>query len=178
MMEQHYLDDTLLQLRKLKTQAERAAAQLDDEEFFRAPGPGSNSVALITKHLAGNMRSRWTDFLTSDGEKPGRRRDEEFRAGGEDRRALTRAWDDGWSRLFGALESLGAGDLLARVTIRGEPHTVVEALNRQLAHYAYHVGQLVFLAKQLRGGGWQSLSVPPGASESFNEEMRERHREF
>ena len=169
---EHYLNDALQVFRNIKRMAERAAGQLDDEEFFRAIDAESNSVALIMKHMAGNMRSRWTDFLTSDGEKPDRHRDSEFLLEGEDRRAVEERWEAGWRCVFGAIEPLKAEDLMRTVTIRGEPHTVVMAINRQLSHYGQHTGQIVFLAKHLKSSDWQTLSIPRGQSETFNEKMR------
>jgi uncharacterized damage-inducible protein DinB len=142
--------------------------QLSDEELFQDDEAGSNSVAVIVKHLAGNMHSRWTDFLTSDGEKPWRNRDQEFVDDFEDRTALTTTWNGGWAVLEEALNGLSPDQLQRIVYIRNEGHLVVEALNRQLAHYAYHVGQMVLLAKQLRGDQWQSLSVPRGKSAAYN----------
>ncbi len=169
---EHYLKDALTVFRNLKRMAERAAAQLSDEEFFHAIDAESNSVALIMKHMAGNMRSRWTDFLTSDGEKPDRHRDSEFLLEGEDRRAVEERWEAGWRCVFGALEPLKPEDLLRTITIRGEPHTVVMAINRQLSHYGQHTGQIVFLAKHLKSDAWQTLSIPRGQSEAFNEKLR------
>jgi hypothetical protein len=131
----------------------------------------SNSVAVIFKHVAGNLRSRWTDFLTTDGEKPDREREREFDASGEDRAAVLARWEQGWSVLFETLDGLEPADLLRTVTIRREPHTVIEAVSRQLSHYAYHAGQVVFLAKHLKSEGWRYLSIPPGESERFNSEM-------
>jgi uncharacterized damage-inducible protein DinB len=145
-----------------------AMEQLSDEELFQDDEAGSNSVAVIVKHLAGNMHSRWTDFLTSDGEKPWRNRDQEFVDDFEDRTALTTTWNEGWAVLEEALNGLSPDQLQRIVYIRNEGHLVVEALNRQLAHYAYHVGQMVLLAKQLRGDQWQSLSVPRGKSAAYN----------
>src|SRR5688572_3339105 len=172
----HYLADVLKSFRKTKTLAERAAAQLDDAEFFRTIDEESNSVALIMKHMGGNMRSRWTDFLTTDGEKPDRDRDSEFvSAEGEDRRAVMERWETGWACVFRAVEALGPEDLLRTVTIRHEPHTVVSAINRQIEHYAHHGGQIVFLAKHLKSRDWQTLSIPRGGATVFNEEMREKH---
>jgi uncharacterized damage-inducible protein DinB len=160
-----FLDDALAQFRKHKALAERAVAQLDDAQFFAAPGPDENSVALVLKHVAGNQRSRWTDFLATDGEKADRRRDEEFERRPEDTRAALMArWEDGWRRLFAAVEPLGEADLARVVTIRGEPHSVLQAIARQQTHYAYHVGQIVFLARHLAGARWQSLSIPRGMS--------------
>jgi hypothetical protein len=164
-----YLDDVRRQLGKLKTLAERAMAQIGDEAFFHTLDAEANSVALIVKHLAGNMRSRWTDFLTADGEKPDRGRDEEFeRRGSDDRAALMARWEDGWGRLLAAVEPLAAADLGRTVTIRGEPHTVLQAIDRQLVHYAYHVGQIVLLAKHHAGAAWTSLSIPRGRSADFD----------
>ena len=144
-------------------------AQLTDAEIFFAPDPESNSVAVLVKHMAGNMRSRFTGFLTSDGEKPDRHRDQEFEINAAmTRTEVMRAWEEGWARVFAAVEGLRSEDVMHTVTIRGEPHTVLQALNRQVAHYAYHVGQIVFLAKHLRGKDWKSLSIPRGKSEEFN----------
>ena len=165
---EHYLKDAVRVLRGQKKLAEGAAAQVSDEEFFRAIDPESNSIALIMKHMAGNMRSRWTDFLTSDGEKPDRRRDSEFVAEGEDRAAILERWEAGWRTVFDALESLRPEDVGRHVTIRGERHTVVEAVNRQLSHYGEHTGQIVFLAKHLRSSRWKTLSIARGKSEEFN----------
>ncbi|MTB53348.1 DinB family protein [Lewinella sp. W8] len=145
-----------------------AMAQLSEEQLFRDDEARSNSVAVIVKHLAGNMHSRWTDFLTTDGEKPWRNRDQEFEADFANRAALTAAWDAGWAVLEGALNDLAPEQLHDIVYIRNEGHLVVEALNRQLAHYAYHVGQIVLLAKQIRGEAWESLSVPRGKSATYN----------
>lgn len=172
-----YRDEAIRAFRQYRKLAEDALAQLEDGQFFQAPDPESNSTALIVKHLAGNLRSRWTDFLTSDGEKPDRNRDLEFEAAGTDsREALTAAWNAGWSILFATLEGLDAADFERAVIIRGEPHSVLQALNRQVAHYAYHVGQIVFLAKHLKGRDWRTLSVPKGASDAFNAKMGARFR--
>ena len=164
-----YLEDVLLQFRKYKAMADKALAQTTDEHFFASLDDETNSIALNLKHTAGNMRSRWTDFLTSDGEKPDRRRDSEFVIeDGDTRERLTGLWNEGWSVTFSAIEPLRADDLLRIVTIRGEPHTVVEAINRQLTHYSYHVGQIVLLAKHYASGDWQSLSIPRGRSGDFD----------
>ena len=165
---EHYLKDVVRVFRGQKKLADGAAAQVSDEEFFRAIDAESNSIALIMKHMAGNMRSRWTDFLTSDGEKPDRHRDTEFISEGEDRAAVTERWESGWRTLFDTLESLKPEDIDRAVTIRGEPHTVVEAVNRQLSHYGQHTGQIVFLAKHLKSSGWKTLSIPRGKSADFN----------
>ncbi len=164
-----YLDEARRSLRGHKRLAEGAFAQITDEEFFRELDREANSIAVIVKHMAGNMRSRFTDFLTSDGEKPNRHRDEEFEMPASvAREEVLRWWNDGWRIVFGALDSLRPEDMLRTVTIRGEPHTVLQAINRQVAHYAYHVGQIVFVAKHLRGANWNSLSIPRGQSEEFN----------
>ena len=161
MIEQHFLDDCLFQLRKLKSQADKAMAQVDERQFFALIDDHANSIALIVKHVAGNMRSRWTDFLTTDGEKPDRHRDTEFeREPGETREAILARWDAGWDVLFGTMTSLTPADLGKTVTIRNEPHTVVQAINRQLSHYSAHVGQIVLLAKHFAGPGWKTLSIP------------------
>jgi uncharacterized damage-inducible protein DinB len=171
----YFLEDALAVFRKYKKLGEDAMAQLDDEQFFARIDAEANSVAVIAKHLAGNMRSRWTDFLTADGEKPDRNRDAEFRLAPETTRAEVLAWwEAGWRCVFEAIEPLRAQDLARTVTIRGEPHTVFKAINRQLTHYAYHVGQIVLLAKHFKSGEWQTLSIAPGASEAFNQFMRER----
>jgi len=163
------LDDAQNVFRTYKRLADRALEQVDDASFVRTIDDESNSLALIVKHISGNLRSRWTDFLTSDGEKPARQRDQEFeQRDGDSRASLMKAWEDGWQRMFDSIGSLGEADILAIVTIRGEPHTVLQAVNRQLAHYAYHVGQIVFLAKHLRSQGWKSLSIPRGKSEEVN----------
>jgi hypothetical protein len=168
---EHYLEDAVKVFRTQKKLADGAAAQVSDEEFFRAIDPESNSVALIMKHMAGNMLSRWTDFLTTDGEKADRRRDSEFVVEGEDRAAILERWEAGWRTLFDTLASLRGVDPLRTVTIRGEPHTVVAAVNRQLSHYGQHTGQIVFLSKHLRSSAWKTLSIPRGESETFNEKM-------
>lgn len=165
----HCLEDARLQMRKYKRMAERALDQIDDEDFFWTLDGEANSIALVIKHTAGNMRSRWRDFLTSDGEKPDRARDTEFEIDPENdtREALMRRWEDGWQLCFEALEPLGPEDADRTVTIRGEPHAVLEAVHRQLTHYAYHVGQIVLLAKHRAGDAWVSLSIPKGMSEQY-----------
>jgi hypothetical protein len=171
----HYLEESRRQFRGYKRLGEGALAQMKDEELLVTLDPESNSAALIVKHLAGNMRSRFTDFLTSDGEKPDRHRDQEFELPSETTRAIVMQWwEAGWSCVFSALEPLQPEDVQRTVTIRGEPHTVLQAINRQLAHYAYHVGQIVFLAKHFRSQDWKSLSVPRGKSEEVNRKFAER----
>lgn len=173
---QRYLEEARRQLRGYKRLGEGALAQLKDEELFATLDPESNSAAVIVKHLAGNMRSRFTDFLTSDGEKPDRHRDQEFELSTETTRDDVMGWwEAGWSCVLSAMEGLRPEDVQRTVTIRGEPHTVLQAINRQLAHYAYHVGQVVFLAKHLRSTGWKSLSIPRGQSEEANRKAFERN---
>jgi len=166
--ESHCLADAIGQFRKYYSLAGGALAQVEDADFFRTIDSESNSIALIVKHLAGNMRSRWTDFLTTDGEKPDRNRDTEFEREARDtREAILERWEDGWNRLFAALAPLTEADLSRQVPIRGEPHTVQQAVHRQLTHYAYHVGQIVFLARHFAGARWRSLSIPKGKSKEF-----------
>jgi hypothetical protein len=169
MVEQHYIDDMVLQLKKLKGQAEKAVAQIDDDRFFVVLDPEANSIAIIMKHVAGNMRSRWTNFLTSDGEKPDRNRDGEFVVRSQDSRAdIMQAWEDGWKRTLEAISGLAPGDLSRTIHVRGEAHSVLEAINRQVCHYAAHVGQIVLLAKHYAGSDWQTLSIPRGKSQEFD----------
>jgi hypothetical protein len=165
---QHYLEEARRQFRGHKRMGDAAMAQLRDEDFFVTIDPESNSVAVLVKHLAGNMRSRFTDLLTSDGEKPDRFRDREFEVTSETTRAdVLRWWEEGWAVVLATIESLKPEDVMRTVTIRGEPHTVLQAVNRQIAHYAQHTGQIVFLAKHLRSSEWKTLSIPRGKSEEF-----------
>jgi Protein of unknown function (DUF1572) len=163
-----YTEDSLTLFRQYKKAGDRAMEQITDEQLFAALDPESNSIAIIVKHLSGNMRSRWTDFLTTDGEKPDRDRDAEFLSPPATREALLAAWDDGWRRVFEAMEPLVEADLTRTITIRGEAHSVMQAINRQVAHYGMHVGQIVMLAKHFAGERWQSLSVPRNRSAEFN----------
>jgi hypothetical protein len=170
-----YLEDLQVQSRKLKDLADKALAQVVDADLTVSLDPESNSLAMIIQHLSGNLRSRWTDFLTSDGEKPDRQRDAEFEAHPEATRAtLMASWDEGWARLFDTLDSLTVEDLSKTVLIRSEPHTVVQALNRGISHAAYHVGQIVFLAKHFASTDWRTLSVPRGKSQEFLEAMQRK----
>jgi hypothetical protein len=156
-----YLEDVGVQFRKMKKLAEDALAQVSDDELLVTLDPESNSLAVIVRHMAGNLRSRFTDFLTSDGEKPDRNRDGEFEIPGRpSREAVMADWESGWKVLFETLDTLGEDDVLLEVTIRGEAHTVIQALNRQMTHHSYHVGQIVFLAKHLRSASWRNLSMP------------------
>jgi hypothetical protein len=166
-----YVTDSVAILRQYKKLAEAALAQVSDEQLQTTLDPESNSLAIIVKHMAGNMRSRWTDFLTTDGEKPDRNRDSEFEQPPVNRAELMRIWEDGWSRLFAAIEPLADADLGRTVTIRGEAHSVMQAIHRQVAHYAYHCGQIVFLAKHLQSENWKCLSVPRKKSGEFNQRV-------
>ncbi len=169
---EHYLSDTTARFDALRTLAERAAAQVDDAAFHTPLHEEGNSIALLMKHMAGNLRSRFADFLTEDGEKPWRDRDGEFLLEAEDtREAIEARWREGWETLATALSGLGPDDLLRTVTIRGEPHTIVEALSRQLTHHAQHVGQIVMLAKHHAGPRWQTLSIPRGQSVAYTQRM-------
>jgi len=174
----HFLDNAREQFTKLRAQAEAAMAQVDDPAFFRVPAPEANSIALVVKHIGGNALSRWTNFPTEDGEKPTRDRDQEFElaATADTRAALMARWAAGWRALDEALAPLTAADLLRTITIRNEPHTVTQALTRQLTHYAGHVGQIVLLCKLERGAAWRTLSVPRGQSAAFNARMEQKHR--
>ncbi len=167
-----YLEDSLSLFRYYKKLAEGAMEQVTDEQLLAVLDPEMNSIAVIVKHMAGNMRSRWTDFLTSDGEKPDRNRDSEFVEPPATRAELLKLWESGWKILFGALEPLSAEDVNRTVLIRGEKHSVMQAINRQIAHYAYHCGQIVFLAKHFQSARWKSLSVPRGQSAKFNQQVK------
>src|SRR3954470_4175585 len=157
---ENFKTDALLSFRKYKKLADRALEQITDEDFFRQIDPESNSIATIVKHIAGNMRSRWRDFLTTDGEKPDRDRDSEFERPPASRDELLRIWEDGWRYVFAAIEPLTEADLTRTITIRGEPHSVTQAINRAQAHYAGHIGQIVFLAKHFKSTEWKTLTIP------------------
>lgn len=157
---QHYLENAIHEFTQIKTLGDKSFHQISDAEFYYQPDAESNSIAIIIQHMEGNMISRWTDFLTTDGEKPTRRRDEEFEAQSIGGAALIQQWETGWKVLFDTLNSLTASDLMKEVAIRGEKHTVIQAINRQLTHYAYHVGQIVYIAKHLRSLDWNTLSMP------------------
>ena len=165
------LETSLDELRKVKRLAEKAIEQLDDTQLWHRIDPESNSVAVVMRHMAGNMRSRWTDFRTTDGEKPDRQRDQEFEDVAIDRRQLLAEWEDGWQRVFSALGSITDRDLFETVYIREEPHTIYKALVRQIVHYAGHAYQILALAKHLKGAAWNTLSIPRGQSEQFNQRM-------
>lgn len=167
-----YIDDAKAVFQQYKQLAEKAMAQVRDDQLTFSPDPESNSIAIIAKHLAGNMRSRWTDFLTTDGEKPNRDRDSEFENPPKTRADLMKIWEEGWSCLFHALAPLTDKDLDRTVTIRGEKHSVMQAINRQVAHYSGHCGQIIFLAKHLQHANWKTLSVPRGRSGEFTQKVK------
>ena len=166
-----HLSDSLTIFRYYKKLAEHAMAQVSGEELTRVLDGEMNSIAHIVKHLAGNMRSRWTDFLTTDGEKPGRDRDSEFTAPPATRAEVMELWEQGWDCVWRALGPLEEADLTRTIAIRGEKHSVMQAINRQLAHYPYHVGQIVMLAKHFKSAEWASLSVPKNRSAEFNRKV-------
>jgi uncharacterized damage-inducible protein DinB len=167
-----YIDDALAIFNYYKKLAERAVAQVSDADLTRTLDPEMNSIAIVMKHMAGNMVSRWTDFLTSDGEKPTRNRDGEFEEPAASREELLAAWERGWAALFAALDGLTDADLARTVTIRGEAHSVMQAINRQVAHLSYHCGQIVMLAKHFQGTQWKSLTIPRGQSQQFNQKVQ------
>jgi hypothetical protein len=165
-----YLDSVKKQFLYYKTLGEKAIAQLEPEQLFVAVNEDTNNIATIIKHISGNMLSRWTDFLTSDGEKEWRNRDGEFENDLQSKEEVMTTWENGWKCLFNALNSLQPNQLSNIIYIRNEGHTVIEAINRQLAHYPYHVGQIVFYAKQLKNSKWESLSIPKNDSKNYNAE--------
>jgi len=171
---ENYKADALASFRNYKKMAERAIQQVSDDEFFRTIDAEANSIAVIVKHVAGNLHSRWTDFLTTDGEKPTRNRDTEFEMIADTRESLEKFWEAGWQELFDNIEPLTADDFAKTITIRGEPHSVVEAINRQLTHYSYHIGQIVLLAKHFKSAEWKTLSVPRIKSAEFNKFLSEK----
>ncbi len=170
---ENYLADAIQSFRNYKKLADKSIAQVSDEEFFRLIDAEANSIAIIVKHIAGNLRSRWSDFLTSDGEKADRNRDNEFINDNDSRESLLEFWEKSWQILFDSIEPLTVEDFAKTVTIRGQSHTICEAINRQLTHYAYHIGQIVFLAKHFRSKNWQTLSVAKNKSNEFNNFMAE-----
>lgn len=164
-----YLASVRKQFEYYKGLAERAMAQVAETDLFWQPDANSNSIAVTVNHLAGNMRSRWTNFLTADGEKPWRNRDQEFEDIIKTREELLLTWESGWQRLFEALDSISEEHIDTPVYIRNQEHAIVEAINRQFAHYSYHIGQIVYLARLRAGKQWESLTIPKGGSASFNE---------
>jgi uncharacterized damage-inducible protein DinB len=171
---EHYLTNIKEEFLRYKGVAEKCFEQLTEEDLHFVPNEGDNSIAVIVKHMAGNMRSRWTNFLTEDGEKTWRHRETEFEPTLRAKAEVLEAWNSGWACLLEALESLAPEQVLNEVKIREEAHTVIEAINRQLAHYAYHTGQIVYLAKSIRGAQWKSPSIPKGQSDLFNKKMAEK----
>lgn len=169
-----YLEDSIHLLRYYKTLAERAIAQATDSQLYQLLDEDANSIAIVIQHMAGNMKSRWTNFLSEDGEKPWRNRDREFEQPPATRDALLQMWEECWNCLFQALESLTDGDMSRSVSIRGEAHSVMQAINRQVAHYPYHCDQIVLLAKHFQHDQWTSLTVPKGKSEEFNAKVGAR----
>lgn len=178
-MENDFLDSVKKQFAYYKMLGDKTLSQVPNEALFWQYNEDSNSMATIVKHLWGNMLSRWTDFLTSDGEKEWRKRDEEFENDLETREAVMQKWEEGWACLNATLNALEGKDMQRIIYIRNEGHTVMEAINRQLAHYPYHVGQMVYIGKMAQGENWQSLSIPRGQSKQFNAEKfsREKHKE-
>ncbi|MDH3493403.1 MAG: DUF1572 domain-containing protein [Acidobacteriota bacterium] len=174
---ENYRDSAFETFRAYKKLAEKAMIQVSDEDFFRPLCEESNSIAVNVKHISGNLESRFTDFLTSDGEKPDRDRDSEFIIDENARDRLMERWEYAWNILFDTIESLTADDFRKNVTVRGESHTIAEALNRQLTHYAYHIGQIVFLAKHFRSANWKTLSVPRNRSAEFNEFLKKQRED-
>lgn len=171
-----YLESVLKQFAYYRSLGEKAMAQVTDEGLFVKPDNESNSIAVIVKHLWGNMMSRWTDFLTTDGEKEWRQRDAEFENDMISRADVLNKWDEGWNCLEKALNSISTEDLERIIYIRNEGHTVMEAINRQLAHYPYHIGQMVYIAKMLSYGHWTSLSIPRNQSSAYNEKKFSREK--
>jgi hypothetical protein len=165
-----YLNSVKKRFEYYKTLGEKTFDQLSDEQLFWCYNEESNSIAMVVKHLSGNMLSRWTDFLNTDGEKPWRNRDSEFENDIKSRQELLKIWNEGWSCLFNALNSIKEDDWQKDIYIRNERHSVIDAINRQLAHYPYHIGQIVFIGKMLAGPKWNSLSIPKGKSDTFNDE--------
>ena len=170
---ENYKADALASFRNYKKMAERAIEQVNEQEFFTAIDAEANSIAIIVKHVAGNLHSRWQDFLITDGEKPTRNRDTEFELIDDTRESLMQFWESGWKTLFDNVEPLTSEDYEKTITIRGEPHSVVEAINRQLTHYSYHIGQIVLLAKHFRSSEWKTLSIPRNKSAEFNKFVEE-----
>lgn len=169
-----YHGDAITSFENYKKLAERAIEQVSDEEFFAVIDAEANSIAVIVKHIAGNLHSRWRDLLTTDGEKPDRNRDAEFISTGDTRASLMEYWRSGWQTLFDNVGPLTEEDFGKKIRIRGEPHSIVEAINRQLTHYSYHIGQIVLLAKHFRSTEWKTLSVPKNRSAAFNEFLKEQ----
>ncbi len=177
-MQQNYLDSIRKQFEYYKLLGERTFSQLTESELLWQYNEESNSISIIVNHLGGNMKSRWTDFLTSDGEKEWRNRDSEFETVIKSRQQLESRWEEGWNCLFSALDEVTVENFYTTIYIRNQGHTIVEAINRQLAHYSYHIGQIVFIGRMLKGPSWKSLSIPKGDSSAYNKEKfsKEQHK--
>jgi len=167
-----YLEITIKRFKEYKTLGDKTFEQLNDAEMHFQPNEASNSIAVVIQHMYGNMLSRWTNFLTEDGEKEWRKRDEEFEIQGYSKDQLIELWNKGWKVFLDTLESLTENDLLKTITIRSQPLIVVDAINRQTAHYSYHVGQIVYLGRWLKNDEWKNLSIPKGSSQQFNHQMK------
>ncbi|MFF2177696.1 DUF1572 family protein [Lysinibacillus sp. NPDC058147] len=174
---QTYLNVVQKRFKSVKEQGDKTLSQLDHEQLHWAFNEESNSIAVIVKHVSGNMISRWTDFLTTDGEKATRNRDDEFTDSLQTKEEVITVWEKGWQVFLNALQRLTEADLQGFVTIRGEQHSVIDAIERQMSHYSQHVGQIVYIAKQLRGTDWQTLSIPKGQSQAFTESMVKKHQQ-
>lgn len=170
-----FLNSHLKRALGYKELADKTFAQLSDADFHYQPNEASNSIAVIVQHVAGNMLSRFTNFLTEDGEKEWRKRDDEFNDQQWSKEALLKKWNEGWDCYINAVQPLTADDLLKTITIRSETLTVIDALNRQLSHYPYHVGQIVYIGRMIKNNNWQSLSIPKGQSQQFNDDMQQKH---
>lgn len=177
-MQENYLESVKKQFAYYKMLGSKTFEQVEDQDLFWQYNPESNSIAITVNHIWGNMKSRWTDFLTSDGEKTWRNRDREFEDVIKTRKDLEEAWEDGWQCVFNALDSINEENFSQEVYIRNQGHSIVEAVNRQLAHYAYHIGQIVYIGRMIKGSEWKSLSIPKGKSKDFNKEKfaKEKHK--
>ena len=171
-IESEFLNSMIKRFKEYKSLGEKTFAQLNEEEIHYQPNAASNSIAIIIQHLHGNMLSRWTNFLTEDGEKEWRKRDEEFETYSFSKQQLLEKWNEGWKVLFDSVESLKEEDLLKTITIRTKALVAIDAINRQLAHYSYHVGQIVYIGRWIKADNWQSLSIPKGGSQNYNQEMK------
>ena len=169
--QQNYLKSVLFEFRRYKSMGDKTFVQISDKDIHWKYAQTDNSIAIIVKHMVGNMMSRWTNFLTEDGEKSWRERDLEFKEPYVSKAEMIASWEKGWKCLFDALSQINTTNFQSKITIRGEEHTIVEAINRQLAHYANHVGQIVFIGRMIKGSEWTSLSIPKGASKAFNKKM-------
>ncbi|MFC4023029.1 DUF1572 domain-containing protein [Oceanobacillus longus] len=171
-----YLKVVQEKFRSVKELGDKTIQQLSEDDIHWALNKSSNSISIIVKHLSGNMISRWTDFLTSDGEKTNRKRDQEFEDTISSKQEMISYWERGWNTLFKTIDNLNEEDLLKNINIRGESHTVIDAIERQMAHYAYHIGQIVYVGKQIKNEEWQNLSIPKGKSEVYLKQILKNHR--